>query len=216
LWDGLLVANCYQLKHKSTEEIAEFIKRLCEKEHIPMEHVVVDEDGVGGGVVDKLGCVGFINNSSPRSPYGAKVRSWLKRNYANLKTQCYCLFNEYAKNRLVKCNIQGTEKETLIEELGFIRFKEIDNDQKLQLESKVDMKDRLGRSPDLADAMMFRFLFEIIHMPVVGDDFKQQPRKVEYLLTPYGRKKVESQEEIDDYLFGLENYQPKDPQLSPY
>lgn len=215
LWDGLLLEKIWQISGKNTEEVSDFVRDLCGQWHVPLEHVVVDEDGVGGGVVDKLECVGFVNNSAPRSPYGSKVRSWLKRNYANLKTQCYCLFNEYARNGLVKVKVDGKEKESLIEELGFIRFKEIDNDQKLQLESKVDMKDRLGRSPDLADAMMFRFLFEIIHMPIVEDDATKQPKPVEHLITPYGKIRVDDMD-IDEYFFSLDYKPNKEPKLSPY
>ena len=37
-----------------------------------MSNIVVDEDGVGGGVVDILKCNGFVNNSRPMD--GSKSR----------------------------------------------------------------------------------------------------------------------------------------------
>ena len=38
------------------------IRRL-QRSAVPTANVAVDEDGVGGGVVDLLRCVGFVNNS---------------------------------------------------------------------------------------------------------------------------------------------------------
>ena len=55
---------------KSTNDIIESkIKELAQKYGVGMSNVIVDEDGVGGGIVDNLECTGFINNSSPISPY---------------------------------------------------------------------------------------------------------------------------------------------------
>jgi hypothetical protein len=53
-------------------------------------------------------------------------------------------------------------------------------------------------------------------MPIVTDDEKSQPRQVSHLLTPYGKVRVENDEDIDEYFMNLENPQPKGPALSPY
>ena len=54
--------------------------------------VLVDEDGMGGGIIDFLKFRGFVNNSSPLpSPIGPRDASGnpIKENFDNLKSQCY-------------------------------------------------------------------------------------------------------------------------------
>jgi len=47
------------------------------KYSIPVSEIIVDEDGIGGGVVDNLRCKGFLNNDKPSNG-----------NYQNLKSKC--------------------------------------------------------------------------------------------------------------------------------
>tara|TARA_R110000751_G_scaffold278620_3_gene380937 strand:- start:295 stop:504 length:210 start_codon:yes stop_codon:yes gene_type:complete len=47
-------------------------------------------------------------------------------------------------------------KEQIIEEALFIKQVDMDNDNKIKLESKKGIKERLGRSPDYMDAISFR------------------------------------------------------------
>ncbi len=51
-------------------------------------------------------------------------------------------------------------KESLIEELEQLRTKEIDKDGKLQVISKDEIKERIGRSSDLMDMLYMRCWFE--------------------------------------------------------
>jgi len=59
----------------------------------------------------------------------------------------------------VSCN--QDVKELLIEELEVVKAKDIDKDNKLAVEGKDKVKDLLGRSPDISDALMMRMYFEI-------------------------------------------------------
>lgn len=52
-------------------------------------------------------------------------------------------------------------KEKIIEEALFIRQIDMDNDNKIKLESKKDTKEKLGRSPDYMDAISFRMYWLI-------------------------------------------------------
>ncbi len=63
IWDGFRV-KLYQYNGKSVVEVAEIIKQFQAEHQVPNSQIVVDEDGVGGGVVDILRCKGFVNNSS--------------------------------------------------------------------------------------------------------------------------------------------------------
>ena len=117
-----------------------------------MRNIIVDEDGVGGGVVDILRCKGFVNNSRPLN----------KENYQNLKTQCYYkLADEINKGQIgIKIN-DISQKNHIIEELEQVRSKDMDKDNKLQIIPKEIIKAIIGRSPDYADAIMMRMYYQL-------------------------------------------------------
>ena len=80
--------------------------------------------------------------------------------YQNLKTQCFYKLAEQinAGNIWIKCN-DTTMRNKIIEELEVIRRKNMDNDMKLAILSKKEMKATLGHSPDYADALMMRMRY---------------------------------------------------------
>jgi hypothetical protein len=126
---------------------------------------VVDEDGVGGGIVDNLrGVKGFVNNSSPiKLEDKSKPQGEKKDNYRNLKTQCsYMLADKVNNHKItISATLTETEKDQLVEELGQIRRKITDDHTTLQIIGKEEVKENLGRSPDLSDAMMMRMIFDL-------------------------------------------------------
>ena len=65
------------------------------------------------------------------------------------------------EKRLVRVNADWDIKEKLSQELSNVMLKNEFTDQKIQLESKDDMKKRIGRSPDLADSIMMRMYYEV-------------------------------------------------------
>ena len=117
---------------------------------------MVDEDGVGGGVVDALKCKGFINNSKQ-----IKVKGKTK-NYRNLKAQCADGFARMVTDRMVYDPFTtGREQELLIQELEQLKKKEVDVDKPFELLPKNDVKDLIGRSPDYSDCYLMRYYFEL-------------------------------------------------------
>ena len=169
VWDWFEIID-YVIYEKSTNDIIESkIKELAQKYGVGMSNVIVDEDGVGGGIVDNLECTGFINNSSPISPYWARKVDYLKRNFANLKTQCYFELARFVNDNKIRFDCQdSTVKNALIEELDVVVQVDLDKDAKTKIISKEDVKNKLGRSPDYSDAMMFRMFFELLKDPETG------------------------------------------------
>lgn len=128
--------------------------------------VLVDEDGVGGGIVDFYKCRGFVNNSSPLpSPDGPRNDKGdpIKENFDNLKSQCYFrLAKRVNENGIyIDCD-DPTIKQQIIEEMEVIKQKNMDSDMKRGVIPKEDMKELLGRSPDFADTLMMREYFDLI------------------------------------------------------
>jgi hypothetical protein len=127
--------------------------------------VLVDEDGMGGGIVDFLKFKGFVNNSSPlpapNGPVDDKGNP-IKENYDNLKSQCYFRMAERInRNELyLECDSEEV-KQWIIEELEQVKQKALDSDLKKGVVPKDKVKELIGRSPDFSDAIMEREYFEL-------------------------------------------------------
>ena len=94
---------------------------------------------------------------------------YLKRNFANLKTQCYFELARFVNDNKIRFDCQdSTVKNALIEELDVVVQVDLDKDAKTKIISKEDVKNKLGRSPDYSDAMMFRMFFELLKDPETG------------------------------------------------
>ncbi len=156
IWDGLRV-KLHQYQGKSVVEVANIIKQFQAEYKIPNSQVVVDSDGVGGGVADMIvGCKNFVNNSSPlENPITRQ-----KENFDNLKSQCYYKLAEYINDSKLYINASGTMKEKIIQELEQVKQKSVDNDGKKGIIPKDKVKALIGRSPDFSDCLAMRMVFE--------------------------------------------------------
>lgn len=154
------------------------IKERAEKSSIPFSHILSDEDGVGGGVVDGLkGTKGFIGNSSPLGILDSFSGKEIKANFTNLRSQCYFKLGEMVNEhrmaiqlRYFETNIEGYTQEKALNDLEeeLDHIKRVDNsgqNTKLAIIPKELIKEELGRSPDFADILMMRMLFELKKVP---------------------------------------------------
>lgn len=160
LWDGLTCFRIITLGQNKVDEAAALIKKLSRDYKVPRSNIVVDEDGVGGGVVDILDCKGFVNNSSPLN----------EENYNNLKSQCYFTLARLINNNEIYIQVTETGvKDMIIEELEQVKQKDMDKDGKKAVLPKDKVKEVLGRSPDFSDMLAMRMYFNL--QPVFDDVF---------------------------------------------
>lgn len=166
-WKGY---DCYKVIVKEKQGIdstANDIKELARIERIPYSHIIADEDGVGGGVVDLCkGIKGFVGNARPM-----KTKDDLKKekngektqNYGNLRSQCgFLLAEKVVQHEIaVSAKMEENDKEMLIDDLQQLKKKETPDDAPLRLISKDDIKEAIGRSPDLGDMLMMRMFFDL-------------------------------------------------------
>jgi len=151
-WQGSYLKKIYSYDTNKIDELAKEIKRISKKNQVPSRYIIIDEGGIGGGVIDMLSRVkGFISNAKP-------VKN---ENYGSLKAQCYFRLAKYIDQGKIGVNKNIKYKDKLIEDLEQIRQKNPYDDGKIRLEKKSDIKERLGRSPDYADAMMMRMYYEL-------------------------------------------------------
>jgi len=150
VWSGFRVTEIHKLANKATNEVAAYIKHLAKNHSIPYSQIICDEDGVGGGVVD-YGFKGFVNNSKA-----------LTGNYINLKSECYYKLAELMNQAGVWVMSEDvTIRKELTEELEWVQRHNADKDGKLAVLPKDKVKEHLGRSPDISDALMMRMWFEL-------------------------------------------------------
>lgn len=181
LWRGLRNYRTLVFTKQDTEQTKLKIRELAVSERIPYSRIVIDEDGIGGGVVDGLrGVRGFVANSSPvetAPPSERRRDGYEKPNYKNLKAQCTFALAEAVNGHAlaVSLDVQGQEPEEmrgeLIQELEVIKRANPDSDEKkLAVESKEKVKELIGRSPDHADSLMMRMYLELKPKAAVTQD----------------------------------------------
>lgn len=170
LWKGWTIYGVRIYSKQDTSITSQKGKDIAAKEQIPYSRIVADEDGVGGGFVDQMrGIVGFVNNSSPLENPDTRE----PENYANLKAQCSYVLAEKINSHKMAVKIEEGQfisevpgitqevwRDMFVEELEYIRSKDIDRDTKLKVISKEEIKEALGRSPDFADTAMMRARLE--------------------------------------------------------
>lgn len=156
VWKGLYILKIVSFNKQSTKYTEEQINQLANFYHVPKSNIIVDDDGVGGGVVDNLKCKGFVNNSRAFELENKKY------NFANLKAQCYFKLAELTNLGKIGCSETDNEtKSRIVEDLEQIKWHNPDKDTRIQVTPKEEIKMKTGKSPDFGDAMMMRMFFEI-------------------------------------------------------
>lgn len=157
IWNGLR-CTIFQYKGFSVTAVADKIKELQVIHKVANSSTLVDEDGVGGGVMDILKCKGFVNNSRPLdNPITKKPE-----NYSNLKSQCYFMLADKVNKGEIYIECRDVSmREMIIQELEQVKQHNMDKDGKKQIVPKDRVKELIGRSPDFSDALMMRMYFEL-------------------------------------------------------
>lgn len=155
IWDGLVVIRRELMKGKRVDEVADRIKALAKEYQVPRSNIAVDEDGIGGGVVDLIsGCRGFLANARP-------INVKKGESYRNLKSQCAFMLAEKVNNNEIYEDAEPEVQDLLIEDLEQIKQAHMDKEQPKAIISKEHVKELLGRSPDDGDTYIIRMLFEV-------------------------------------------------------
>lgn len=159
IWEDWYIKDIVVLNKSSVKDVVNLLNNLSFIHKVPANNIIIDEDGIGGGVVDYMSkSKGFVNNSSPiETQFSKKIH-----NYKNLKTQCYFKLAELVNSNKIKiCDVSSEVKNWIIEDLEQIAQRNIDSGGKIELVTKEEIKEKLGRSTDFSDAIMMRCVFEL-------------------------------------------------------
>ena len=190
LWEGLRIVHVTVMEKSSVPEVAASITSMSKLEGVARSRIAIDDDGIGGGVVDLLpGCYAFKGGAKAIPVKGQDV------NFVNLKAQCYYLLSEHVNEREIHWTPEGY-RDKVVEELSWVKRDKMDTDMKLRVLPKEKVKEGIGRSPDFADVLMMRMIFEL-RGEKVGTDYlrakgkryrREDTRKaiVDHFKTRYG------------------------------
>lgn len=181
-WKGLEAYDLKEYSRLNTEGVIGMIRERNAEHRIPYSHTAVDAIGVGAGVASSSlldGIVGF------KSSYGA-IRTevdptrlpnvhYLKdapltTEYRNLRSQCVFLLAQKVNNHEIAVKTADVRvRERIIEELALYQDAST-GDGKRMATQKEDIKELLGRSPDLSDTLIMRMYFELRESLGVGTE----------------------------------------------
>lgn len=171
-WRGMELMDIEIMDKSDGPQVIQLISEVAQYYGISNRHIAYDNDGVGGFVK------GYLQGSQPfggglppievKDPVSNKL---IKENYFNLKTQCYYRSGKSVSEGLIKINERCANKmydekmtvrQRFMHERKAIKKDKTDNDGKLKILPKQEMKIILGgESPDLMDMFMMRELFVI-------------------------------------------------------
>ncbi len=170
LWKGWRLYGVRIFAKQDTAVTSQKARDIAKDERIAYSRCGVDEDGIGGAVVDNnKGFRGFIANSSALD----NPETGEPENYSSLKSQCSYYLADKVNKHDMAIDIEPGQfisevpgltfsvwKEMFTEEMEQIKSKDKDRDTKLKIVSKEDMKEYLGRSPDFSDTAMMRAMLD--------------------------------------------------------
>jgi hypothetical protein len=88
-------------------------------------------------------------------------------NFQNLKAQCAFKLAELVETHRIAAR-PGGDQDEITEEFSQIKQKDMDKDGKLKIVGKDEVREALGRSPDVADTFHMRMWFELIKDATTG------------------------------------------------
>jgi len=148
---GMRIGNHYrELERYVGKDLMQTVGHLIRfyKDH-SADDIIVDDDGLGGGVVDRLQEQGY-----PVTPFNGGMASEDSERYKNRRCEAWWLMREAL--RLGEITIEAPDPEGIKYQLTAPKYK-INSKGQVEIEPKDAMKKRGVKSPDRADALAMTF-----------------------------------------------------------
>ena len=151
--EGNTVRELQTFSGLALTDFADEISLMASLENIEQENIAIDSVGIGAGVVDILRKDGFdvmefVAGGKPLPNYESVFK------FRNIRSQAWWMLREAFREGAIRLDFRD---ERLITELTSIHYK-VDGDKCIRVESKDDIKKRLGNSPDAGDALMMGWI----------------------------------------------------------
>ena len=163
IWRGYSVIKVIAMPKTDHSTLMQLIDLYANAYKIPRRNIISDAVGNAEYLPTMLpGIRGFIGGSTPLKDLRAKVKEMERPYFANLRTQCIyemALLIQLGKVHFPNDNM--VIKNKLVEELEQWKAKTIDDEKRIAIISKSDIKDVIGRSTDYSDALYMRAFFDL-------------------------------------------------------
>lgn len=178
------------------QSLMETVGRIINKrKKVNARLLVIDDASLGGGVTDRL-----AEMDEQVMPINGGSRAVQDDKFINLKSETWW----YARECFEKGIVSIINDPILIRQLGSIKYHYRSNG-KTVVEGKEDVKSRLGRSPDRADALVLG-LWGLKYLRDPSKDFSRNKRWSLFgnqTANPYGWQYHEGQVNInEDFIYG--------------
>lgn len=173
IWQGLEVEKIIKKNHQSLPTTIQDSKDLASQYKIPWSRIAIDANGIGNGVASGLnGCIAFNSNNSPFLTK-AEIRDRKKRvsdsllpsvrtTYDRVKTQCAFKLAELINEHKISTVNVGEYRDEIIEDLtACLQERDVEKEGKKKMATKEEIKEELGRSPDIGDTFLMRMYWEL-------------------------------------------------------
>lgn len=167
VWDGWTVIDVRVIAKSEGDDVVRKIQTVASEYGIPGQRCAFDAGGVG------IGLRGFLRTAMPFVGANSPLEDEADKNdmqkkllpkpaFRNLRAQAF----HFAAGKVNDCEAAFETKSVhlqnaLAQELRAIRRKDIPDGGKYQIIPKEEIKDRIGRSPDLADCFSMRAIFDL-------------------------------------------------------
>lgn len=139
---GARVVGIAQWERKSTKQVADDLEAFYQASEDAPDSIRIDDIGVGGGVVDMLASAGL-----PVEGINVGSTAMQPDKFINRRAEVYWNLKLLAE----RGELSLPADDELLSELRAVRY--LVRNGKIVLEAKAEVKKRLGRSPDKADAL---------------------------------------------------------------
>jgi len=177
--DSLLGNRLVEQDVSNKQSLMETVGRIINKrKKFNAKILVIDDTSLGGGVTDRL-----VEMDERVMPINGGERAVQEDKFVNLKTETWW----YARELFEKGLVSIINDPILTRQLGAVKYHYRSNG-KTVVEPKEEVKTRLGRSPDRADAFILG-LWGAKHIRDASKDFRRDKAGVllgQSELNPYG------------------------------
>lgn len=172
-WRGLEAYKFELYSGLQTDGIINQIREGAAQERIPYTQIAVDAIGVGAGVASSpllSGVIGFKSSYGPINTEASIIKlpnvHYLKEaplvsEFKNLRSQCIFMLAQKVNEHELAIRTEDQKiKSYIIEELSTYQDAS-QGDGKRMATKKEDVKEMIGRSPDISDTLIMRMYFEL-------------------------------------------------------
>lgn len=168
IWEGWVLVELRIFEKSLGDEVLKEIQKAAVQWRVPVRNIAFDSGGVGGYLKGFLRTAyAFVGGGQPiaeqkSTKIHGKENQVKKPQYLNLRAQCFFKLREVIENCEIFADVDPEHRLLIEQELRGIKKPETTTDGKLRIIPKELIRKAIGRSPDFADVISMRVVFDLL------------------------------------------------------